>query len=96
MTVEFAETFATFLVENKNLLAASLVVEYFANYFRALNIRSTNFNFTLVVQEQYVVKLHGSALLELVHTIDEQFLASFYLKLLALHFYNCVHLIRLF
>ena len=38
-------------------------------------------------------KLNGCAFFELVHAVDEQFLASFYSKLLAFHFYNCVHCI---
>ena len=33
-------------------------------------------------------KLNGCAFLEFVHTIDEQFFASFNSKLLAFHFYN--------
>ena len=37
-------------------------------------------------------KLNGCAFLEFVHTIDEQFFASFNSKLLAFHFYNSVHL----
>ena len=92
MTVEFAETFATFLVEHKYFVTAALVVEHFANHFSALYIRSTNFYFTLIVEEQYVLKLNSRTFLKVSDAVDEQFLASFYSKLLAFHFYNCVHL----
>jgi len=92
VTIQFAITFTTFLVEDKDFVAAALVIEHFANHFSALNVGSAHFYFTLVVQQQHVLKLNGCAFLELVHTIDEQFLASLYSKLLAFHFYNCVHL----
>ena len=91
MSIQFAITFATFLVENKNLLTAALVVEHFANHFSALYLRSTNFYFALIVEEQNVLKLDRCTLLKVSDAVHEQFLASFYFKLLAFHFYNCVH-----
>ena len=78
-------------MENKDFVATALVVEHFANHFCALHIRSTYFYFALVVDEQYVLKLNRCALLKVVHAVDEQFFASLNFKLLALHFYNCVH-----
>ena len=78
MTIEFAEAFATFLVEYKDLLAAALVVEYFANYFSAFHVRSAYFYFALIVEEQYVLEFNRRAFLKVCNAVDEQFLASFY------------------
>ena len=92
VTIQLAITFATFLVEYKDLLATALVVEYFANYFSAFHVRSAYFYFALVVEQQYVLEFNRRAFLKVCNAVDEQFLASFYFKLLAFHFYNCVHL----
>jgi len=73
VTIEFAITFAAFLVEHKDFLATALVVEHFANHFGAFYIRCAYFNLALFVNQEDVLELNRCAFLEVVDAVDEEF-----------------------
>jgi hypothetical protein len=95
MAVQFTIAFAAFFVENENFLAAALVIEYFANHLRTLNYWGTYFYLTVVVNEKHFLECYLSTLLS-CHAVNKEFLASLNAILKALHFYNCVHLLKCF
>ena len=93
MSVQLAITFSSLLVENKHLIALYQRRNYFANYLCAFYSGQTYGNVSVFVNQQNFLKLNCRTGFSALHVVNKQFFASFCLKLLALDFYNCVHLI---
>lgn len=92
MTVAFTITFSSFLLEDDDTFAFEMR-EDFANDLCTFYGGSTNFYGSVVVNQQYFVKLDSSTLLS-VQTVNIESLAGFGFELLSLDFYNYVHLFK--
>lgn len=92
MTVAFTITFSSFLLEDDDTFAFEMR-EDFANDLCTFYDGSTNFYGSVVVDQQYFVKLDSSTLLS-VQTVNIESLAGFGFELLSLDFYNYVHLFK--
>ena len=92
MTVELTIAFSSLLVEHEHLLTLYQRRNYFANHLSTLNRRSTYRNVAFVVNQKNFFKLNCCTSLSILHVVYKQLFASFCLKLLAVNFYNCVHL----
>ena len=92
MTVAFTITFSSFLLEDDDTFAFEMR-EDFANDLCTFYGGSTNFYGSVVVDQQYFVKLDSSTLLS-VQTVNIESLAGFGFELLSLDFYNYVHLFK--
>ena len=89
-----AVAFATFLLEDDNLIALYEGTFHLANDFCPFYGGRAYFNGTVGVNEEDFVKLYGLALFLLVaEIVDIQEFAGFGLELLSLDFYDSVHLI---
>ncbi len=92
VTVAFTITFSSFLLEDDDAFAFEMR-EDFANDLCTFYGGSTNFYGSVVVDQQYFVKLDSSTLLS-VQTVNIESLAGFGFELLSLDFYNYVHLFK--
>lgn len=92
VTVAFTITFSSFLLEDDDTFAFEMR-ENFANDLCTFYGGSTNFYGSVVVDQQYFVKLDSSTLLS-VQTVNIESLAGFGFELLSLDFYNYVHLFK--
>ncbi len=92
VTVAFTITFSSFLLEDDDTFAFEMR-EDFANDLCTFYGGSTNFYGSVVVDQQYFVKLDSSTLLS-VQTVNIESLAGFGFELLSLDFYNYVHLFK--
>lgn len=92
VTVAFTITFSSFLLEDDDTFAFEMR-EDFANDLCTFYGGSTNFYGSVVVNQQYFVKLDSSTLLS-VQTVNIESLAGFGFELLSLDFYNYVHLFK--
>lgn len=92
VTVAFTITFSSFLLEDDDTFAFEMR-EDFANDLCTFYDGSTNFYGSVVVDQQYFVKLDSSTLLS-VQTVNIESLAGFGFELLSLDFYNYVHLFK--
>ena len=90
MAVELLEAFATDFLEHKDLLGLDVVTEDGGFYYSTLDIRGTDFDCTLSVDEEHLVELDGLVGLR-GQAVDEDLGTSFYFKLLAGNVYDCVH-----
>lgn len=92
VTVAFTITFSSFLLEDDDTFAFEMR-EDFANDLCTFYGGSTHFYGSVVVNQQYFVKLDSSTLLS-VQTVNIESLAGFGFELLSLDFYNYVHLFK--
>ena len=92
MTVALARVLAALHLEHNHLVALHERVDNFTHYFCSLYGRSTYRHCTVSIYEQHLVKFNSLAFLGILDVVNEELLALFYLKLLTLNVYNCVHL----
>ena len=90
MAVELLEAFATDFLEHKDLLGLDVVTEDGGFDYSTLDIRGTDFDCSLAVDEEHLVELDGLVGLR-GQAVDEDLGTSFYFKLLAGNVYDCVH-----
>ena len=90
MSVEFLETLAANLLEYDDLVGLCVIIKYGSLYEGALDVRSSNLNLSLFVDEENFVKLH-SFTFGLRKSLHKDFVASLNFKLLACNVYDCVH-----
>lgn len=91
VTVQFAISFSSFLVENKNLVTFYQTGNNFANYLCAFYSRSTYSDVAVFVYQKNFLEFYCCTGFSVLHVVYKQFLASFCFELLAVDFYNCVH-----
>lgn len=90
MSVAFLETLATDLLEYEDLISPCIVCENGCLDGNALHIGSADLHLTLVVEKKDFVELHISTFC-FREAVAEDFIASFYFKLLTCNIYDCVH-----
>ena len=93
MTVQLAVTFSSLLVEDQYLLTLYQRAYHFANHLGTLYGGETYNDVTIVVNQKNFLKFYCCTSLCILQVMNEQLLAGLSLELLALNFYNCVHLI---
>lgn len=93
MTIAFAFVFTTLHLEDNHLVTLYEWLNNFTYYFCALYSWSAYCDSTLVINEKYLLKLNGLTFLCFLDVVHEEFLAFFSLELLAVDFYNRVHLL---
>ncbi len=93
IAIQFAITFATLLVEYEHLVTLYQRRKYFANYFCTCNCRNTYRYLTIVVNQQNFFKFNSLAAFCALNVVYEKLLAFFYLELLTVNLYDCVHYI---
>ena len=91
MASQFAVAFSSFLVEYENLVSFHQRGNNLTNNFGAFYCGNTNGDGSVFVNQKDFFKFYCRAVFCFLHVVDEQFLASFCLELLALDFYNRVH-----
>ena len=91
VTVEFLETLATDLLENNHLVRPCIICENGSLHDSTLDIRCAHLYLSFVINKENLVELHVSAFC-LREPLNEDFVASLNLELLACNFYDCVHL----
>ncbi len=94
MAVQLLESFTTDFLENKYFLCLGLVIEDGSLDNSTLNVRSTDLDCTLILNEEHLVEFYFSTLASL-ESVDKDFHSSFNFKLLACNVYDCVHSIKL-
>ena len=90
MTVQLLITFATSLLEYKHLVGLARVVENSCLHHCTLYVRGTDLYRSVCIHEEKLVELNSSTFLSR-KAVDKDFIASFYLELLACDVHNCVH-----
>ncbi len=93
MTVQFAVSFSSLLVEYENFVALNELRNNLTNNLSTAYSRSTYSDVTIIVYQKYFVELYCCTVLYILDVVNEQLLASLCLKLLAINLYNCVHFI---
>ena len=91
MTVLLAIVLAAFHLENDHLVTFDKRSVYLHNNFCSLDNGCADFYGTVIVYEQYFVKLYGLTCFSVLNVVHEEFLSLFYLELLAVNAYDCVH-----
>ena len=91
MAVAFTAILAALHLEDDDLVTLHQRVHYFTYYFCSLYGRSTYLYCTVSIYEQHLLKFNSLAFLGILDVVNEELLALFYLKLLTLNVYNCVH-----
>ena len=91
MTIEFAETFSSLLVEDKYLVTFYQWRFNLANNFCAFYGRSSYCDCIVCCYKKYLLKFYCCTWFSILNVVNKQFFASFCFKLLAVNFYNCVH-----
>ena len=90
MAIELLESLATDFLEYEHLVTFHHFLEDSGFDDGAVNVRRADLHGALVVNEEYLVELYGS-ILGSTEALHEDFLSSFYFKLLACNFNDCVH-----
>jgi len=90
MSVALLEALAADLLEYEDLVSLCIVINNCSLGHSTINIRSTDLDTCLRINEEYLVELYSSTILSR-EAVDEDFIASFNLELLACNFYDCVH-----
>ena len=91
MTVAITRVLSALHLEHNHFVALNERVDYFTHYFCSLYGRSTYLHCTVSIYEQHLVKFNSLTCLNILDVMHEQFLSLFYLELLTLNLYNCVH-----
>ena len=91
MTILLAIVFATFHLENDDLVTLYKWVHNFYYYFRTFNGGCANGYCSFFVYKQNLVKLNSFASFHIFNVVNIELHALFNLKLLTVNFYNCVH-----
>lgn len=91
VTILLAIVFAAFHLENDDLVTFYKGVHYLYYYFRTFNGGCAYGYCSFFVYKQYLVKLNSFAGLHIFNVVNIEFHTLFYLKLLTVNFYNCVH-----
>ena len=91
MTILLAIVLATLHLENDDLVTLYKWVHNLTYYFSAIYGRCANLYCSIVIHEQYLLKLNSLAFLYVLHVVDEELCSFCSLKLLTVNFYNCVH-----
>jgi len=89
VTVLLLIAFAAFLLEDDNLVGFAMFQDGGLD-IDTLYIGSTDFDLTLVVEEEYFVEFESGTDLGSL-AVDENLLARFDLELLSSNIYDCVH-----
>lgn len=79
------------LLENDNLVSSAGIIKDGGLYDSTLDIRSSDLYLALIVNEEHLIELYGSTF-GLRKSLDKDFSASLYFKLLACDVYDSVHL----
>ena len=93
MTGLLAKILAALHLEDDDLVTLYERLDDLCHYLCTLYGRCTYLHGSLVVQEKNLVKLNSLALFCITQMVDEELLASLSLELLAVDFYNRVHLL---
>lgn len=92
MAIQSAITFATFLLEDKNLVTLHEGEKNLTCNFGSFNGRSADLDVAVGVEKQYFVKDYGVSFLYFIaEVVHIQKLAFFGFELLTFDFYDCVH-----
>ena len=95
MAIELAIALATLLVENKHLVTLHQGAYHLTLHLCALYDGGSYGDVTIVVYQQYILKLYSLSCLHVIHVVNKQLLACLSLELLTVNLYDCVHLINI-
>ena len=90
MAIELLEAFTADFLEHQNLVCLYIVIEDCGLYHCSVDVGSTDFDSSVVLDEKHLVKFYIS-IFGLRKALDKDFVSSFDLELLACNVYNCVH-----
>lgn len=91
MTAPFALILTTVRAEHDHLVALHERVHYFNYYFCTFYSGCTDNHCAVLVNEQHLVELNSLTGFYILHVVYEELLALFYLELLTVNLYDCVH-----
>lgn len=91
MTILFTIVLAAFHLEDDYFVTFDKRIVYLYNNFCSLDNGCADFDGAVIVYEQYFVKLYGLTGFSVLDVVYEELLAFFYLELLAVDAYDCVH-----
>ena len=91
MTILLTIVLATLHLENDDLVTLYKWVHNLTYYFCTIYGRCTNLDCSVIIHEQYFLKLNRLALLSVLHVMDEELCSLSCLELLTVNFYDCVH-----
>ncbi len=94
ITIQFAMTFATLLVEYEHFITLNHGREHFANNFCAFNGGNTNSDVAVVVNQQHFLKFNSLTAFCALNVVYKELLTLFNLELLTVNLYDCVHFIN--
>ena len=95
MAIELAVALTTLLVEDEHLVALNERSEDLAHDLSTSHSRRTYGHGTILINEEYLVKLYLSATLSALNVMDKQATALLYVELLSLNVYDYVHYVSI-